>query len=116
MAQTPKIPPMNLDTLIPIIIAFIAALPGLLALNGQKTRADAASTYQKIATDAATENERLKKVVDVLEIRVDDLERRFAEEVEYNRQLDAYVDELVTVMRAAGLQPLRPKPVRKVMV
>jgi len=104
---------MTLDSIVPIIIAFIAAMPGLLALNGQKTRADAASTYQKIATDAATENERLKSVVDKLELRVDDLEHRFADEVDFNRLLDSYVDELVTVMKAAGLQPLRPKPERR---
>jgi len=98
-----------------IVVALIGAIPGVLAWRGQQRReaADVAVLYQRMATEQAGEIAALHKCQSEYEARLDQLEVSMAAAEIYIQGLEDYVDELVAVMRAAGLQPTRPKPERK---
>ena len=101
-----------------IVVALIGAIPGVLAWRGQQRReaADVAVLYQRMATEQAAEIAKLHKCQDEYEARLDQLEASMAAAEIYIQGLEGYVDELVTVMQAAGLHPTRPKPERKKVV
>lgn len=112
---------MTLDPSL-IIVAVIAAMPGLWAVLVQRRRdkADVAGKYQELAAKQIADNEKL-------ETENSDLRRQIAElrakqalydagkalDDAYTAQLVDYIAELITVMRSAGLKPLREMPARK---
>ena len=100
-----------------IIVAILGAVPGVLAWRSQNRRetADATRTYMDMTDQQAKAIAELRHCQGEYETRLDQLEAQLTAAEGYIQSLEGYVDELVTAMKAGGIQPPRPRPERKRM-
>lgn len=108
------------------ILGFITGVAGVI-LNFRKNKreehlgdANVATIYQTMAAAQALKNQELTRSQEILENKVDDLERaviqlRVEKEVEvaYSNSLVEYIEELITLMKQAGIRPVKDVPKRK---
>ena len=82
------------EWIIPIVVAIIAAAPGLFALRGQFKRdnADAASRYQEMLEKEIAIRKAKTKECRELSERVKELENHIEYNVKYIRKLKAYIE------------------------
>lgn len=123
---------MAKEILIPLITSLILAIPGIWALIAQrrKSTADVADLYQQIAKRQAEENDKLEQCQDRLEgdlrklrvemtslmLNFEQLKMDYAVLVEDYDALSGYVDELIELMKGAGIRSDKTKPVRRFRV
>lgn len=89
------------DIILAIVIAIIAATPGLYAIFAQrgKDRADVAEKYEQMAGRAVEQIDQLKKRVDDLEKQVEELQRT-------ERTYRGGIDLLISQIESRGMTPI----------
>lgn len=93
------------DWQIALLVALIAALPGLYAIWRQRKKTDSsvAETYELMATKQANQISDLRKCQQELEDKMEELEG-------YVNQLEAGIELLVNQLKANNIEPIwRPK-------
>jgi hypothetical protein len=82
------------DLWLPIILALIAAIPGLIGLWRQlrKDTIDAATQYSALLNSEIEKRRKAEQVCDDLQDQNDVLERECASKAKYIRRLSAYIE------------------------
>jgi hypothetical protein len=82
------------DLWLPIILALIAAIPGLIGLWRQlrKDTIDAATQYSALLNSELEKRRKAEQVCDDLQDQIDVLERECARNAKYIRRLSAYIE------------------------
>jgi len=94
---------------LPVIIAIIAALPGLIGLWRQmrKDTVDAASQYSALLNSELEKRRNAEQVCDDLQDQIDVLERECASKAKYIRRLSAYIE--LTGGEVPPIEDTKPK-------
>lgn len=107
---------MDVSWIITIMVAVIAAVPGVAAYLGQrgKNNADTAKTYEELAGRAGKQIMDLNVKVEELQERVDGLECQLAERDRMIQDWQEGINRLINQLESHQLMPVwRPKNVVK---
>ena len=110
---------------IQVIVAIVVALSAMVVAwrksgpDTRKTSAEAADIYAEIAAESAREIRETREHLRKVETRVDELEKLVEnmmdekrDDEQYITDLSCYIDKLIEIMKAAGLNPPQ-RPTRK---
>lgn len=108
-----------------LVVAIVASVIAMVVawrksgIDTRKTNAEAADIYQEIAAESAKEIRETREHLRKLETRVEELEKLVEnmmdekrDDEQYITDLSCYIDKLIEIMKAAGLNP-PPRPTRK---
>lgn len=107
-----KIGAMMSDYLVTLLVAFMAAAPGLIALyqGRSKMRADVAKTYEAMASEQAEQIDTLRKRIRELERGQIQLKAELASRELQMEQWQDGINLLIAQLERLGIEPAwRPK-------